>query len=134
MQHDLNQKDTPPLPKEILQKIAQVAKALGLDNEAFAIPVEAPYCNCPYCQIAKTLHQPLAQEVTPDIDNSLVSDAVNDQELKFREWDVEESSNKLYKVSNPCNQQELYQVFLGQPIGCTCGKNNCEHILAVLRS
>ncbi|MBS0584723.1 MAG: SWIM zinc finger family protein [Verrucomicrobia bacterium] len=133
MQHDPNQSETPPLPKEILQKIAQVAKALGLDDDAFTGGSE-PHCNCPYCQIAKAIYHP-PEEPAPDIDNTLPSsDEVNEKELTFREWDVEEVSNKLYRVSDPCNQQEQYQVFLGQPMGCTCGKNNCEHILAVLRS
>jgi hypothetical protein len=35
---------------------------------------------------------------------------------------------------NPLDHKEHYNVFLGDPIGCSCGNNNCEHIQAVLKS
>ena len=40
----------------------------------------------------------------------------------------------LIVVTNPLDANEHYNVFLGDPIGCTCGQKNCEHIRAVLNS
>ncbi|NGX33463.1 MAG: hypothetical protein K1060chlam4_01531, partial [Candidatus Anoxychlamydiales bacterium] len=40
----------------------------------------------------------------------------------------------LYRVTNPLDENEHYSVFLKDPIGCTCGKKNCEHVKAVLNS
>lgn len=130
MQHDPSQKDAPDLPPEILDRVTQVSKALGLDQEAFEAPESEPHCNCPYCQIARVLHGTVGQKEN----NVREEDLIDDQELQFREWDIQQVAEKLYEVSNPFDKSEHYQVYLGQPIGCTCGKNNCEHILAVLNS
>ena len=43
-------------------------------------------------------------------------------------------NDKLFTVINKLDQQEKYNVFLGEPVGCTCGKQGCEHMLAVLKS
>jgi hypothetical protein len=59
---------------------------------------------------------------------------VSPHELKFREWDIQQAGDKLYNVSNPFDKGEQYQVYLGNPVGCTCGKSKCEHIVAVLNS
>ena len=59
---------------------------------------------------------------------------VSDAELHFREWDIKQLEKQLYNVTNPLDTTEHYQVFLGTPLGCTCGKTNCEHIRAVLNS
>ena len=116
--HDPNLKDSPDLPKELLEKVVGVARALGgavfADNQ--------PHCNCPYCQIARAI---LPAEL---------EEQVSDDELHFREWDLKELRPDLYEVTNPLDPTESYQVFLGTPIGCTCGKSNCEHIRAVLNS
>lgn len=132
MQHDPTQKDAPDLPREILDRVSQVAKALGLDEASFDAPDGEPHCNCPYCQIAKTLHGVMDTEKGEIVSNE--EEIVDDSELKFREWDIKQVADKLYEVGNPLDNSEHYQVYLGQPIGCTCGKNNCEHILAVLNS
>ena len=58
----------------------------------------------------------------------------SEDDLKFRDWDIEQKSEELYEVTNPIDQNEHYQVFLGNPVGCTCGKKNCEHIRTVLNS
>ena len=131
MQHDPSQSNASDLPKEILERVSQVAKALGLDQESFDAPEGQPHCNCPYCQIAKALHGNFgACEKEP----APIEEEITDTELKFREWDVRQVAEKLYEVSNPFDKSEHYQVYLGQPIGCTCGKNNCQHIIAVLNS
>ncbi len=132
MQHDPAQKDAADLPKEILERVSQVAKALGLDQENFEAPDSEPHCNCPYCQIARAMHGDVTGETKEAPEQ--VEEIVPDTELKFREWDINEVAEKLFEVSNPFDKSEHYQVYLGQPIGCTCGKNNCEHIIAVLNS
>jgi len=134
MQHDPNQKNAPPLPKEILEKISNVAKALGLDAQAFNIPGGEPHCNCPYCQISKAMHGNLNLDNTPDITNYDEDDTSTDSDLLFREWDITQLNDKLYDVVSALDNAERYQVYLGKPIGCTCGKNNCEHVIAVLKS
>ena len=55
-------------------------------------------------------------------------------DLRFREWDIKQTGDKLYTVANPLHAEEHYTVFLGSPIGCTCGEQNCQHIRAVLNS
>ena len=59
---------------------------------------------------------------------------ISEEDLRFREWDIEQKGENLYLVRNPLNQKEEYNVFLGNPVGCTCGKDNCEHIRTVLNS
>lgn len=127
IQHDAAQKDAPDLPPELLTKIAEVAKTFHLDtNEAFQM-VSEPHCNCPFCQIARKLADQSKKEAPDEIE-------ISEKDLHFREWDIQQVGEKLYEVTNPLERKEHYQVFLGKPIGCTCGKNNCEHIVAVLNS
>ena len=131
MQHDPSQSNAPSLPFEILSKIAEMGKAIGVDAETFNIPEGEPNCNCPYCQISKAIHgiKSIEQNLNaPDLEE------VTKEELTFREWDIVQKNDKLYDVLNPLDKTEKYSVYLGDPIGCTCGKNNCEHILAVLKS
>ena len=59
---------------------------------------------------------------------------VTDEDLKFRTWDIKQPGKKLYLVTNPLDNNENYNVFLGKPVGCTCGQKYCEHIKAVLNS
>lgn len=130
MQHDPSQKGAPNLPPELLEKISAMGKALGIDTDTFNIPESEGDCNCPYCQISRAVHGiegSAEEEITED-------EEVSKEELTFREWDIVQKNDKLYEVSNPFNNNEKYSVYLGDPIGCTCGKNNCEHILAVLKS
>jgi hypothetical protein len=127
LQHDPNQADAPDLPPEILQKIANISQVLGIDNVA-TLPQSEAGCNCFHCQIANAInHTPLEQQ-------EMEEPAVSDEELKFRTWDISQIGDKLYCVSDPENSNRKYNVFLGKPIGCTCGDSSCEHIKAVLRS
>jgi hypothetical protein len=59
---------------------------------------------------------------------------VSDEDLKFRDWEIKQTAEQLYTVTNPLDANEHYNVFLGSPLGCTCGDKNCEHIRAVLTS
>jgi len=125
LQHNQEQSHAPDLPKEILQKIAAIAKIVVPDDPN-SIPKAEPHCNCVYCQIARAIERGLRGEEEEE--------EVSDEDLKFRDWDIVQSGDNLYTVSNPLNSEEKYNVHLGEPIGCTCGQSNCEHLLAVLRS
>lgn len=125
MEHDPSQKDIPDIPKDVLTKITTIAKAFGIEDlSAFSNP--QPNCNCIYCQVARALYGNSKREI---------EDEVSDEDLKFRSnWDVKQTEDKLYRVANTLDQNESYNVFLGTPLGCTCGSKNCEHIRAVLQS
>lgn len=125
LQHNPEHADTPPLPPEILDKLTSLKEILPPDLSSF--PKSEPHCNCPYCQIVRAL----TQEETP---LPPVEESVTEDDLKFRTWDIKLEDEKLYSVSNPLYPKEHYNVFLGEPLGCTCGSKNCEHIQAVLRS
>jgi hypothetical protein len=124
MHHNPEQANAPEIPSDVLEKIVSIAKVLGLDDVS-QMPKAEPHCNCPYCQIARafTGSEPLKME-----------EEVTDKDLQFRSWDIKQTSDKLYLVVNPLDEKEHYSVFLGEPLGCTCGKTNCEHIRAVLNS
>jgi hypothetical protein len=128
LHHNSEQANAPDLPPEILQKIAGISKALGMDLEQMSIPKAEPHCNCTYCQIARAI-----QAGSLDLEEE-ESEEVSEEDLKFRDWDIEQKSEEIYEVTNPIDQNEHYQVFLGNPVGCTCGKENCEHIRTVLNS
>jgi len=126
LQHNPEQADTPPLPPEILEKI-QSFKGI-LPEDLTSIQKAEPHCNCPYCQITRAITGDLV-EATPQIEEE-----VSVADLTFRNWDIKQEGNKLFSVTNPLDNKEHYSVFLGEPVGCTCGSKNCEHIQAVLRS
>ncbi len=124
MHHNPEQSNAPKLPDEILNKIVAITKALGIEDTSL-LPNPEPNCNCMHCQVAKAFHQ----EVVPTID---IDEEVSSDDLKFRTWDINQTTDKLYLVTNPLDDKEQYNVFLGEPMGCTCGDNHCEHIRAVL--
>lgn len=131
LQHHQEQADSPALPEEMIKKITSISKTMGLDKQLDSMPKAEPHCNCPYCQVARALHEeePPVEKKTKEHEEE-----ISDEELKFREWNIQEIGHDLYEVSNPFDVIERYQVFLGKPIGCTCGHKNCEHIKAVLNS
>ncbi len=128
MQHNPEQKNLPDLPPEVLAKITGVAKVLGIDDP-YTLPKAEPHCNCAHCQIAKALHGQ-----SRPVEQSAAEEVIKDEDLSFRTWDIKQPGEKLYVVSNPLDAKEQYNVYLGDPIGCTCGQKNCEHIRAVLNS
>lgn len=130
MQHNAAQSNTPELPKEVLDKIAGVVKILGLDDPS-QFPKPEPHCNCPFCQIARVFHKDPETSVEMPLEEE-----VSLADLTFRNWTIQQSteSNQLYLVFNPLDENEHYSVYLGDPLGCTCGHKNCEHIRAVLSS
>ncbi len=122
MHHNPEQSDLPEIPPEILSKVAIIAKAFGFDDLS-ALEQSETDCNCIYCQLKRAF--------TP-LDND--EERIKDEDLHFRDWEVNEVSDKLYTVTSPLDKNEQYNVFLGEPLGCTCGQKNCEHVKAVLHS
>lgn len=124
LQHSPEHSQIPQLPFELLHKLISLAQTLV--PEYFTVFTKGePHCNCPHCQIMRAAAQmgkEEAEEIVPDAD------------LQFKTWDVKSETENLYTVTNPLDTKEYYSVFLGKPIGCTCGNQGCEHIQAVLRS
>jgi hypothetical protein len=124
MQHDQKNATSPNLPSEIIDKIQSIFKIMGIeDKENF--PKPEPHCNCPHCQIARAIRGEKKETL---------EEVVSEEDLKFRDWDIKQTGDKLYEVIHPIDKTKHFSVFLGKPIGCTCGKKNCIHIKAVLRS
>lgn len=132
LQHNPSQMNAPDIPPPILQKIGAIAKIVA-PEDVLSLPKPEPHCNCMHCQIARTIHKNLSgEEATPTA--LAVEPDVSDEDLIFRQWDITQTGDKLFTVINRLDTQEKYSVYLGHPIGCTCGKNGCEHIVAVLKS
>lgn len=122
-QHNPEQADLPPLQPSILKKIGAIIRALGGEEIALNAAAEKD-CNCMYCQMARAIRgeeEPKEEEIAPE-------------DLRFRDWEIAQTGDQLYSVTNPLDANEHYSVFLGSPVGCTCGSKNCEHIRAVLNS
>ncbi len=125
MQHNPEQANNPDMPPEILEKLTGVAKVLGVPDD---LPPGEPNCNCTYCQFARAL------KGETKTDSSAPEEEVLDKELTFRSWEIKETSDHLYLVTNPLDHNDQYRVHLKDPFGCTCGEKNCEHLRAVLNS
>lgn len=129
MEHNPNQSGFPTLPDNLLERIAELAKMISPEEAAgLNPPVEG--CNCIYCQVSKALHKGHAKKETHAHD----APDVSDDDLHFEQWTIKQIKDQLFEVTNKLEPTEVYRVFLGDPIGCTCGKPNCEHIIAVLKS
>ncbi len=125
MQHNPAQATSPDLPEEILSKISGIVKVMGIEDPEL-LPKAEPNCNCVHCQIARAIRGIKKGEEEEE--------EISEEDLKFRLWDIKQTGEKLYLVTNPLDKKEEYSVFLGEPIGCTCGSKNCEHVRAVLNS
>jgi hypothetical protein len=125
LQHNVSQANTSDIPPEVLEKITGMIKMMT-NSEIAHFPKPEPHCNCPHCQVARSIHN---QKKDEEID-----DSISDEELKFRDWEIIKKGDQLYVVTNPLDPKEHYSVFLGSPVGCTCGQAHCEHIRAVLYS
>lgn len=125
LQHSSQLTEAPVLSKDILEHIFSFVKSLddGSTLNSFFIKPEHPHCNCPYCQISRFAQSKELEEPEEE---------VSDKDLKFKTWDIEQTGDKLFTVTNPFDAQEKYSVYIGNPIGCTCGEMRCEHIHAVL--
>lgn len=137
MQHSLEHANAPDLPREVLKKIASIATIIApADLNQF--PQPEPHCNCLHCQIARAINEGLEGNVNPSCKERCPSqesdEEVCDTDLTFQQWDIHQSGERLFVVSNKLDPKESYRVFLGEPVGCTCGRSGCEHMLAVLHS
>jgi hypothetical protein len=135
LQHNQDDYASPHLPADVLDKISQLSNLMSKE-EINGIPHPEPHCNCPHCQITRAIHHGTENNkclcINPEEEST--EEIVSDEDLHFRSWDISQTSNQLYSVTNPLDPQEHYSVFLGSPLGCTCGAKNCEHIKAVLSS
>lgn len=135
LQHNPELADAPDLPQEILNKIQMVVKVLAPEAQLAELHQAEPHCNCPHCQIAKAIQKGLTLEGEIKNESEIHDEeVVPDEELVFEQWEIRQTGEKLYVVINKLDTDERYSVYLGHPVGCTCGKEGCEHILAVLRS
>lgn len=136
LQHMEELREAPNLPPEVIEKVRHVSKLLPSEDVKQAQkPIDN--CNCPFCQISAAIQadHDITQEDRPFLDESCgIEVEIEDEELKFDEWMIEQKGEMLYEVKNKIDTNETYNVFLGTPVGCTCGKCGCEHILAVLKS
>lgn len=127
-QHNPSQANAPQLPKELIEKISAITKILT-NGDLGSFPKPEPHCNCIHCQVARSIHN-----IAIDEEPKENEDLVTEDDLKFRSWEILQTSDKLYLVTNPIDPKEHYNVYLGTPVGCTCGEAHCEHIKAVLSS
>lgn len=128
LQHNSSQAHHNDIPTEILDKISGMIKMLT-NGDVSAFPKPEPHCNCPHCQVARSIHHREMEEPQSEVDQP-----VSDDELEFRDWEILKKGEMLYLVTNPIDPREQYSVYLGTPVGCTCGHSHCEHIKAVLYS
>lgn len=134
LHHNENQSDIPNLPKEILSKISAIAKIVA-PEDGQALPKPEPHCNCTHCQIARAVHEGFAETSDVSIRGlAQPEEVIKDTDLNFQQWDIQQIEEKLFSVTHKLDANEKYRVYLGHPVGCTCGKEGCEHILAVLKS
>lgn len=133
LQHNPTQANAPDLPKEVLSKISAIAKIVSPEDLA-GLPKPEPHCNCVHCQIARAITGEQLTQQPDSISEAQEEEIISNEELTFCQWEIIQTSDKLYTVINRLDTQEKYSVYLGHPVGCTCGKQGCEHILAVLKS
>jgi hypothetical protein len=130
MQHNPGQANAPDLPPDILGKMATMTKWVS-PEVAQMLPKAEPHCNCYYCQVSRVLS---GTETTHTEEAPATETEEPPEDLHFQQWEIQEIGDKLYSVTNKLDTNESYRVFLGEPVGCTCGKPGCEHIISVLQS
>jgi hypothetical protein len=128
LKHNPDESDADNLPEEIIEKIEKISSVFT-DEEREALPKPEKNCNCFHCQIVKAMYFNEGEE-----EIEAEEDEVTEDDLRFREWNISKTGENLYTVVNPFDNKEHYSVFLGEPVGCTCGQKDCEHIKAVLYS
>jgi hypothetical protein len=127
LEHRPELTDSAPLPPLLLQRMSLMGRFLHPQLLA-QMPRAEDGCGCPFCQLHRVLHGEPPDTALPAVAE------VQDDELRFRSWLIEQQDDHVFVVSNPEDAQESYRVFLGDPLGCTCGHVRCEHVRAVLQS
>lgn len=131
--HNPAQSNVSDIPIEILQKIVAITKIISPEGIA-VLPKPEPNCNCVHCQIAKVVNKEHDDDQTIELRSPAKEEEVTKEDLHFQQWEIKQTGENLFDVINKLNSHENYHVFLGDPIGCTCGHTGCEHIIAVLKS
>lgn len=132
LQHNPSQAATPDIPNEILEKIIAITKIVT--PEGITLPKPEAHCNCVHCQIARGMEGAIAEVPVGQLKDAQAEEIITDADLHFQQWQIIHNGSQMYTVINKLDTLERYNVFLGEPIGCTCGKIGCEHIVAVLKS
>jgi hypothetical protein len=122
LEHDPELSDANPLPDEVKARLQSLLEGLPKIDSA-KLPQPILGCNCPHCQLMTLINVPKNEE-----------EYVDDEELKFASWDVNQLSDHLFKLTHPYDETDIYYVSLESPISCTCGEKNCEHIEHILRN
>ncbi|MDB2613873.1 hypothetical protein N9Y92_01790 [Chlamydiales bacterium] len=130
MQHSMEHQNAPDLPKELVDKISQILKVI-LPNDPDITPKAEPHCNCPHCQIARSFFPQKDGEQEPE---EKEEEIIKEDELTFNQFLIEPLGNNRFQVTDKLSPNESYAVYLGTPVGCTCGNEGCEHVIAVLKS
>lgn len=134
IQHNPDQANAPDLPPEVLNKVSAIAQIVSLE-EIHVLPKPEPHCNCVHCQFARAIRKGMPWAENEKIEEVEEIEEVSDQDLHFQQWDIVQTGENLFRVKNRLDTlEQYYTVFLGHPVGCTCGENGCEHIVAVLKS
>lgn len=132
-QHDPSQANAPKIPDEILEKIISITKIVTPEGLQVLSRAEED-CHCVHCQIARVMTK-LEDSGTSLFNSPTTLPGITSQtEPPFQQWDIQQTGENLFSVTNRLEPFEQYNVFLGETIGCTCGKIGCEHIVAVLKS
>jgi hypothetical protein len=130
MQHNPTQSDAPDLPLEILQKISAIVKIVAPEEVVSGVAAVQD-CNCPHCQITRAI------QGSNEIENyhEIRKLPTETQEKITQHFQIQQIGEELYTVTDSQDVSKTeYKVFLGRPVGCTCGKEGCVHLVAVLRS
>ncbi len=133
LQHNPEAADTEDLPQDFLDKVASISQSFNREDVS-NLPTPVEGCNCIFCQIARTIQIQMTPSAETIPTGEQAEEEVSDEDLRFKSWDIQQRDPQLYEVINPLDKNEYYNVFLGNPVGCTCGTPHCEHIQAVLRS
>lgn len=128
LQHNAGQSQLPNLPPEILEKILSITKLMA-SNEPDLFPPAEPHCNCIHCQITRAMQN---SSDSNSVQQS-VFEEVEESELTFQQFNIEEVANQIFKVTNRL-ENDCYIVELAPKVRCSCGQNDCEHIINVLKS
>ena len=131
LEHDAAQAAAPNLPKEVLERVGVIGKMM-LPEGTDAIPHAEPHCNCYFCQIARAIQGEIASKASPI--GELEIENISDEDLNFCQWEVRPLGDQIFEVINRLDTFESYKVCLQPKMGCTCGQEGCEHLVAVLKS
>lgn len=131
MQHNPAHANAPDLPTEILQKIGAIVKIVAPEEMLTGTAAEQD-CNCPFCQITRAINGDSSDEDEPHIFPEELLEGVN-ADSSQNPWKIQQTGENQYLVTSIGDRAE-FQVFLGDPVGCTCGQEGCDHVIAVLKS